>query len=202
MGVRYIPLLDLEYCHPIQFCAIDAMHNLFLGTAKTFIKLLRDFNLLNDADMATIDERLAEFKQGLMDERVVENMKSNMGTLTAAEWRHWTLVSSGYCIHGLIPPQYLAVREHFVNGCRLLSPSYIEEKVLKDVEVHFGKFGKGIGQLFGRVAVTPNMHMQMHLTEVIKEYGPLYASWLFAFERYNGVLVTSRPTTGKLKGKS
>ena len=30
--------------------------------------------------------------------------------------------------------------------------------------------------------------MQMHLTAVVKEYGPLYASWLFAFEWYNGVL--------------
>ena len=60
-------------------------------------------DLLNDDKMAIIDQRLSEFKQGLTDEWVVENMKSNMGTLTAAEWRHWTLVSSAYCLHGLIP---------------------------------------------------------------------------------------------------
>ena len=92
------------------------MHNLFLGTAKTFMRLLlkdKDTRkeLLNDDKMAIIDQRLAEFKQGLTDEWVVENMKSNMGTLTAAEWRHWTLVFSSYCLHGLIPPQYLAVCE-------------------------------------------------------------------------------------------
>ena len=40
-------------------------------------------DLLNDDKMAIIDQRLAEFKQGLTDEWVVENMKSNMGTLTA-----------------------------------------------------------------------------------------------------------------------
>ena len=62
-------------------------------------------------------------------------MKSNMGTLTAAKWQHWTLVSSGYCLHGLIPPQYLAVWEHFVTGCRLLSPACIHEKVLGKVEL-------------------------------------------------------------------
>ena len=75
LGVRYTPLLDLEYYHPIKFCAIDAMHNLFLGTAKTFVRLLRNNKLLSDDQMATIDKRLAEFKQGLMDEWVVENMK-------------------------------------------------------------------------------------------------------------------------------
>ena len=65
--VRYIPLLDLEYYHPIQFCAIDAMHNLFLGTAKTFMKLLSDRNLLTDKDMAKIDEGVQTGTDGLMD---------------------------------------------------------------------------------------------------------------------------------------
>ena len=142
LGVRYTPLLDLDYYHPIKFCAIDPMHNLFLGTAKTFMRLLlKDKGtrkaLLNDDKMAIIDQRLAEFKQGLTDECVVENIKSNMGTLTAAEWRHWTLVSPAYCLHGLIPPQYLAVWEHFVKGCRLLSPACIHEKVLDEVDDHF-----------------------------------------------------------------
>ena len=104
------------------------MHNLFLETAKTRL-LLKDKGtrkeLLNNDKMAITNQRLAKLKQGLTDEWVVENMKSNMGTLTAAEWRHWTLVSSAYCLHGLIPPQYLAIWEHFVKGCRLLSPACI-----------------------------------------------------------------------------
>ena len=76
LGVRYTPLLDLDYYHPIKFCVIEAMHNLFLGTAKTFMRLLlKDKGtrkeLLNDDKMAIIDQRLAEFKQGLTDEWVV-----------------------------------------------------------------------------------------------------------------------------------
>ena len=73
-GVRYSPFLDLEYYDPIAFCAIDAMHKLYLGTAKTFVKLLRDRNLLTDQNMMKIDERLQEFKQGLTDEWVVESI--------------------------------------------------------------------------------------------------------------------------------
>ena len=60
--------------------------------------------------------------------------------------------------------------------------------MLDQVDENFAQFGKGIAQLFGSAAVTPNMHMQMHLTAVVREYGPLYASWLFAFEWYTGVL--------------
>ena len=184
------------------------MHNLFLGTAKTFMRLLLQHkdkrtreDLLNDDKMAIIDQRLSEFKQGLTDEWVVENMKSNMGTLTAAEWRHWTLVSSAYCLHGLIPAQYLQVWEHFVRGCRLLSPACIRDDVLDIVDAHFAKFGNGISGLFGSAAATPNMHMQMHLTSVVKEYGPLYASWLFAFERYNGVLGDINTNNRQIEGQ-
>ena len=127
-GVRYTPLLDLKYYHPIKFCAIEAMHNLFLGTAKKVMKLLKKNGLLLGKDMALIVASLAEFKQGLMDEWVVENMKSNMGSLTATEWRQWTLVSSGYCLHEHIPQEYLEVWGNFVKGCRLLSAGCIDNR--------------------------------------------------------------------------
>ena len=51
------------------------MHNLFPGTAKTFMRLLLKHKekgtrteLLKDDKMTIIDQRLAEFKQGLTDE--------------------------------------------------------------------------------------------------------------------------------------
>ena len=93
--------------------------------------------------------------------------------------------------------------EHFVKGCRLLSAGCIDnrDKVLDRVVHHFADFGRGISDLFGAPAVTPNMHMQMHLTEVVKEYGPLYASWLFAFERYNGVLGDIQTNNRQIKGQ-
>ena len=43
-------------------------------------------------------------------------------------------------------------------------------------------------QLFGWEVATPNMHMSCHLKECILDYGPLYSFWLFAFERFNGIL--------------
>ena len=36
--------------------------------------------------------------------------------------------------------------------------------------------------------ITPNMHMHAHLKECIEDYGPLHSFWLYAFERYNGIL--------------
>ena len=49
--------------------------------------------------------------------------------------------------------------------------------------------------------MTPNMHMQMHFTSVVKEYGPLYASWLFAFQQYNGVLGDINTNNRQIEGQ-
>lgn len=50
------------------------------------------------------------------------------------------------------------------------------------------QFCRTFGALFGSEACTPNMHLHLHLKDSILDYGPVYAFWLFSFERYNGVL--------------
>lgn len=32
------------------------------------------------------------------------------------------------------------------------------------------------------------MHLHLHLHQSLQDYGPTYAFWLYAFERYNGIL--------------
>lgn len=38
------------------------------------------------------------------------------------------------------------------------------------------------------VTLTINHHLSMHLASMIKLFGPVYSWWLFAFERFNGML--------------
>ena len=38
-GVRYTSLISLPYYDAVRFCMIDPMHNLLLGSARTFVKL-------------------------------------------------------------------------------------------------------------------------------------------------------------------
>ncbi|KAG1809542.1 hypothetical protein EV424DRAFT_1282325, partial [Suillus variegatus] len=36
--------------------------------------------------------------------------------------------------------------------------------------------------------LTINHHASTHIDEMIRKVGPVYAWWLFAFERFNGML--------------
>ena len=77
---------------------------------------------------------------------------------------------------------------YFVQACRVLSTKQLtKEKVLLG-DAHLLQFCKRTQHIFGKGSVTPNMHMHCHLRSCIDDYGPLHGFWLYAFERYNGLL--------------
>ncbi len=43
-------------------------------------------------------------------------------------------------------------------------------------------------RLYGTEVITPNMHLHCHIRSCVEDYGPSHGFWLFAFERYNGIL--------------
>ena len=51
------------------------------------------------------------------------------------------------------------------------------------------KFCAEFEQLHGKEAVTPNLHMHMHLNDCILDAEPVYTFWCFSFERYNGMVL-------------
>ena len=44
-GIRYTVLVTLPYYDAVRFCMVDPMHNLLLGSAKTFVTLCTGKNL-------------------------------------------------------------------------------------------------------------------------------------------------------------
>ena len=50
------------------------------------------------------------------------------------------------------------------------------------------QFCRTFAALCGTEVCTPNLHLHLHLKDSLLDYGPVYAFWLFSFERFNGVL--------------
>ena len=40
----------------------------------------------------------------------------------------------------------------------------------------------------GKNAITPNIHLYLHIKECVENYGSIYGFWLFIFKRFNGIL--------------
>ena len=71
-----------------------------------------------------------------------------------------------------------------------MSPVIKEVEIMKADALLFD-FCKSFEQLYGKLSVTPNMHLWCHLKDSLLDFDPVYAFWLFSFERYNGEMAAN-----------
>ena len=75
-----------------------------------------------------------------------------------------------------------------MEGCRILCTPFLTIQKLKLGHEKLMTFLRSFENLYGSIAVTPNMHLHTHLVECIIDYEPMHSVWLYSFERMNGVL--------------
>ena len=115
---------------------------------------------------------------------------SNYGGYTASQWKNWTLIYSMFCLKDLLPETHLRCWQTFVLACQYLCTPVLSKTNIIKADLLFVKFGERFEKLYGKKAVTPNMHLHFHLKECVIDFGPVHAFWCFSFERFNGILGT------------
>ena len=189
MGVRYSALLQLEYFDAIRFTIVDPMHNLFLGTAKSFFKnILIARDVLSKEALSTLKDRVIRMEVPGNLGRLPKKIVSSFTSFTADEWKNWTLGYSSIALTGLLPADDLACWRSFVLACQSFTTPMIKLADVTKADVLLLQFCKRFEARYGKESVTPNMHMHCHLADCVRDFGPIYGFWLFSFERYNGVL--------------
>ena len=187
-GLRYSVLLDLPYLDIIKHCAIDPMHNLFLGTSKHVMEVWQKENLITASDLVIIQERVNSMNPPPDIGRIPSKISSNFNDFTADEWKNWTIIYSIYALHDTLPASELKMWELFVKACSIVCCRVITEEDVKLVHRLLLEFNNCFERLHGPDYCTINMHLHCHLAETILNFGPIYSFWCFPYERYNGIL--------------
>lgn len=189
LGCRYSVLLDLEYFDPTVMLVIDPMHCMYLGIAKHFIKkILIGKQILKEELFSIIQDRIDALVVPSDIGRIPHKIMSSFYNLTADQYKNWIVHYSIICLHGILPPDTLECWRHFVLACRILCQPELKQDDVTIADALILQFCRRTERMFGKDMVTPNMHMCCHLKECILNYGPLNHFWLFAFERFNGIL--------------
>ena len=196
-GCRYSAILDLPYFDPVRIMIIDPMHNLFLGTAKHILKdVWLERNLITKSDLSSIQESINSMHVPRYVGRIPYKIASSFAGFTADQFKSWTNFFSLICLRNILPPPDLKCWRLFVIALRIIcQPNITQSEIdLADALVH--RFCCQVETLYGTHVITPNLHLHCHLRQSIKDYGPVNNFWLFAYERYNGIL-ESYPTNGR-----
>ena len=108
--------------------------------------------------------------------------------LKKRQWKTWTLVYSSYALVGILPDKDFKIWHTFVTACRKLVSPVVSLNDAKLADLLFLRFCRMAETEYGDAFITPNMHMHCHLLDSVQKFGPVFAFWLFSFERYNGML--------------
>ena len=188
-GIKYSVLIELPYFDPIRFTIIDPMHNLFLGTAKHVMKnLWMKKNIITSDHLELIQARVDTYKAPSGIGRIPHKISSSFGGFTAEQWKNWVTLYSMFALRNVLPQQHYKCWQKFVMGCFYLCRRSITDVDSKIADLLLMKFCKEVEELYGKEAITPNMHLHGHLIECINDYGSVYGFWCFSYERYNGIL--------------
>lgn len=187
-GIRYSVLTKLPYFNPIRHTIIDPMHNLFLGTAKHCMELWTKKEISNRRDIERIEKEMSQLYAPHSAGRLPLKVGTGFSGFTADQWRNWTIGYSPVVLQGVLPREHLQYWLLFVKACSLLCTPCLLKKNVELADKYLHMFCSQFLEVNGRAACTPNMHLHLHLKECLYDYGPLYAFWCYAFERYNGML--------------
>lgn len=187
-GIRYTLLLELPYFDAVQMCTIDPMHNMLLGTAKHVIETWKSLSIINSKNYDIIQEKVNSFVCPADIGRLPSKISSGFSGFTAEQWKNWIIFFSLFALKDVISWQHYNCWHLFVKACFFLCRRTISSAQLKSGDEFLMDFCKKFTKLYGSEHCTINMHLHGHLAECIRDYGPVYSFWCFAFERMNGIL--------------
>ena len=187
-GCRFSVLLQLPYFDPIRMCIIDPMHNLLLGTSKRMMEVWSSMKLIESKQLLDIQCIVDSFVTPSDVGRIPSKIASGFSGFTVEQWRNWTILYSLPALKGILPRDHFNCWHYFVKACHLLCRREITYDQLQIADELLNSFGLTFEKVCGKLYCTINMQLHGHLAECIKDYGPVYSFWLFAFERLNGIL--------------
>ncbi|OAD79333.1 hypothetical protein PHYBLDRAFT_139365 [Phycomyces blakesleeanus NRRL 1555(-)] len=115
-------------------------------------------------------------------------IESGFPYMKADKWQSWCLIYLLVLLKDALPEKDFKNWTLFVKTCQKLTGPSVTYSEIDSAYKLLGEFGKECEILYGKSSITPNMHLHMHLHESMLDFGPVYAFWLYSFERYNGKL--------------
>ncbi|KAH8027984.1 hypothetical protein HPB51_012254 [Rhipicephalus microplus] len=132
-------------------------------------------------NLKLIESRLRLIKTPIIFSRSGRSL-SDRAFWKATEWRCWLLFYSLPCAADILPTVY---RTHFtllVKAVFALLKNVVLEGEICSAEKFLSLFVQQVAKLYGKNAMTFNIHQLLHLMKATRMFGPLWSTSTFPFE--------------------
>lgn len=171
----------------------DYMHSALLGVTKQYTELLlsstqKEYYVGAPNQLVVINQRLLSFRPPTCITRLPRPVEERRNW-KASEWRSWLIWYMLICLRGLLPLKYLQHLSLFVTAMQLLLQESISKDQITIADALLLRFVVQFQKYFGKVSMTFNVHLLLHLSTSVKNWGPLWTHNAFAFENENRLVL-------------
>ena len=187
------PLLCLPDLNTISGFVVDYMHCIDLGVTRYLAALW--FDKTNHHEPWFVGNQLEQINNRLTKIRPPNTITRLPRSLAcrkfwkAAEWRAFLLFYSFYALNGILPTKYVSHIMLLSQAMFLLLQDNITQDDLFQADMCIRIFVQTFETLYGRQYMTFNLHLLQHMTDSVRDWGPLWCFSNYTFENVNGVLL-------------
>ncbi|KAF8595852.1 hypothetical protein BDV93DRAFT_456040 [Ceratobasidium sp. AG-I] len=213
-GIRWSALNELPGWLPFDSAPLDLMHNLYLGVIRhLWADVLLEGYYFSNSQAEALESFINNLSWPSNIGRVPKNVSLHTKVpkkadelrrlatiLPVALWVAWRDVSDRIPLgakkipSGVSkPPTFKRCRKTLYGliiqlcaGARLLGSWSVRLADVERAQGYLKWYCEGLIEM--GVHLLPNHHWCMHYSQIFKRYGPAYAWWVYAYERYNGLL--------------
>lgn len=184
----------------INSFSIDYMHGIALGVAKDLIKIWLGKRAipkppyenykLSTRNCEYLKNRILQLKPTNKFRRMPRSIVE-ISDFKASEVMNCVFYYLRYSLVGLLESKIVKNFEKLSAGCYILCKEATSEDERKRASDLLTKFADEFEIIYGKGAVTMNIHLLRHYYNMIEQCGPLWAHSLFGFENNMGILKSS-----------
>ncbi|KAG1652613.1 hypothetical protein GQR58_026194 [Nymphon striatum] len=194
-GVNGIsPLLFLPLFNIVRGFVPDYLHCVLLGVVRMFSGLWFDSRNHEQTwyigrSLSVINHKLCKIKIPSSISRLPRSL-SERKFWKGSEWKSFLLYYSLIVLQGTLPQQYFNHWFLLVFSINLLLQDKINPIDVDLAEKTLMRFVQNVPVLYGREYCTFNVHQLLHITDAVRDWGPLWVFSCFRFESNIGQMTS------------
>lgn len=191
-GVKGPTLLSSVVVDFINTTAVDTMHCIYLNVIKRLMSIW--FESEHSDHPASIRGFMADINKFLCSICPLEWLSRKPRNLEdssywkASELKAFLLYYSLPILKMFLPEIYFKHHALLVDAVRILNSSSISTDMLIKAEKLLKEYVKRFEILYGKIHMTANIHLLLHLADTVRAFGPCFTTSCFPFEDLNGTL--------------
>ncbi|XP_071570621.1 uncharacterized protein [Temnothorax nylanderi] len=186
-------LMNLEGFNLVDGIVPDYMHSVLLGVIRQYTEMIltsrgEEYYVGSPNQLAIINQRLTSIRPPTCITRLPRTLEERK-CWKASEWRSWLLWYMLICLRGLLPMKYLRHVALLITAIHILLQKSVTIESIDHAHQLLIKFLVQLQKYFGKSSMTFNMHLLLHLSTSVKNWGPLWTHNTFPFENENRLVL-------------